>query len=132
MREDDIIIILAVIVAVAFVIFMIASTWKIFTKAGEPGWACIIPIYNYFVMAKIAEKPMWWGALCLIPYANLVFIIWIWNRIVKRFGKNEGFTVGIILLPIIFIPILGFGNAQYKSQDGLGTGGEALDAMITS
>jgi len=119
------------IIALAFAVFMIVSMWKVFEKAGEPGWACIVPFYNYFVMAKMAEKPMWWGALCLIPYANLVFIIWIWNRIVKRFGKNEGFTVGVILLGFIFIPILAFSDAQYKSQGGPAAGGEALDSMIT-
>lgn len=119
------------LVAIAFLVFMIVSMWKVFEKAGEPGWACIVPIYNYFVMAKIAEKPMWWGALCLIPYANIVFIIWIWNRIVKRFGKNEGFTVGVILLGFIFIPILAFSDAQYKGEGNDGSEGEALDSMIT-
>jgi hypothetical protein len=123
--------VLLFIIGVAFLVFMIVSMWKVFEKAGEPGWACIVPIYNYLIMAKIAEKPMWWGALCLIPYANIVFIIWIWNRIVKRFGKTEGFTVGVILLGFIFIPILAFSDAQYKSQDGTGTEGEALDSMIT-
>lgn len=106
----------AIIIALAVAIFMIASLWKIFTKAGQPGWACIVPIYNYIVMAKMAEKPAWWGILCLIPYVNIIFIIWIWNRIVLRFGKSSGFTVGIILLPIIFIPMLAFGDATYTPQ----------------
>ncbi len=118
------------IIYLALIVFMIASIWKVFAKAGQPGWAAIVPIYNYFVMAKMAEKPMWWGALCLIPYVNIVFMIWIWNRIVKRFGKSSGFTVGIILLPFIFIPMLGFGSATYKGEDG-GESGEALDSMIT-
>ena len=100
------------------VVAMIAGMWKIFTKAGQPGWAAIVPIYNYFVMAKIAEKPMWWGALCLIPYVNIVFIIWMWNRISLRFGKSTGFTVGIVLLPIVFIPMLGFGDATYTADGG--------------
>jgi len=121
------------IIVLAIVVFMIVSMWKVFTKAGQPGWACIVPFYNYFVMADIAQKPMWWGALCLIPYANIVFIIWIWNRIAKRFGKGSGFTVGIILLPFIFIPILGFGDAVYTPDGGSAesSGGEALDSMIT-
>ena len=106
------------IIYLALIVFMIASIWKVFAKAGQPGWAAIVPIYNYFVMAKMAEKPMWWGALCLIPYVNIVFMIWIWNRIAKRFGKGPGFTVGIILLPFIFIPMLGFGDATYTADGG--------------
>ena len=69
------------------------------------------------VLAKIGQKPIWWGALVLIPIAGIVFQIWIWNRVVKRFGYSEGFTVGVILLPIIFIPILAFSNAQYRTID---------------
>jgi hypothetical protein len=101
----------------ALVAFILTALWKVFAKAGEPGWAGIIPIYNMIVLAKIAQKPMWWGALVLIPLAGIVFQVWIWNRTVKRFGYSEGFTVGVILLPFIFIPILGFGNAQYRQLD---------------
>lgn len=104
------------LIVLAIIIFLFASLWKVFEKAGEPGWAAIVPFYNYFVLAKIAEKPMWWGALCLIPYANIVFLIWIWNRVVKRFGKSEGYTVGVILLGIVFIPMLAFGDATYTPQ----------------
>lgn len=102
---------------IALVVFLLAALWKIVAKAGEPGWSGIVPIYNMFVLAKIAQKPMWWGALVLIPLAGIVFQIWIWNRVVKRFGYSEGFTVGVILLPFIFLPILGFGSAQYRTID---------------
>lgn len=126
--------IIFIIIVLGLIALMIISMWKIFEKAGQPGWAAIVPIYNYIIMAKIAEKPEWWGALCLIPYASIVFIIWIWNRMVKRFGKDEGFTVGVILLPFVFVPILAFSDAKYKSEGGgdESTGGEALDSMITS
>ncbi|MGB1039329.1 MAG: DUF5684 domain-containing protein [Flavobacteriales bacterium] len=107
--------IIGVLFALAIVVFLIAAMWKVFEKAGQPGWAAIIPIYNYYIMTKIAEKPEWWTILMIIPYVNLIFIVWIWNRIVKRFGKTEGFTVGVVLLGIIFIPILGFGDAKYKA-----------------
>ena len=104
---------LILVIEIAIVVFLLASLWKIFAKAGEPGWSGIIPIYNMIILAKIAEKPLWWGALVLIPGAGIVFQIWLWNRTVKRFGKSEGFTVGVILLPFIFLPILGFGSASY-------------------
>lgn len=99
-------------------VFMIACMWKIFVKAGKPGWACIIPIYNYIVELEIVGKPIWWLFLMLIPGVNIVFGIWVLNLLSKSFGKDEGFTVGLILLPFIFLPILAFGSAQYKGPAG--------------
>ena len=112
-----IVFILLILFYIGIIVFFLACLWKIVAKAGEPGWSGIIPIYNMMVLAKIGQKPIWWGALVLIPIAGIVFQIWIWNRVVKRFGYSEGFTVGVILLPIIFIPILAFSNAQYRTID---------------
>jgi hypothetical protein len=102
----------------AIAIFMIAAMWKVFTKAGQPGWAVIIPIYNWYIMTKIGGKPGWWVILFLIPIVNLVFIIWLYNMISKSFGKDEGFTIGLVLLGFIFWPILGFGAAKYLGPYG--------------
>jgi hypothetical protein len=102
----------------AIAVFMIAAMWKVFTKAGQPGWAVIIPIYNYYIMTKIGGKPGWWVILLLIPGVNLVFIIWLYNMISKSFGKDEGFTIGLVLLGFIFWPILGFGSAKYLGPYG--------------
>lgn len=107
-----------VIIWLAVVIFLIAAMWKVFVKAGQPGWAAIIPIYNIYIMTKIGGKPGWWTILCLIPFVNLIFIIWLYNMISKSFGKDEGFTVGLVLLGIIFWPILGFGPAKYLGPYG--------------
>ena len=98
----------------ALILLPIIAMWKIFMKAGKPGWACIIPIYNIIVLLEIVGKPLWWIFLFLIPGVNLVFGIWTINLLSKSFGQSEGFTVGLILLPIIFYPILGFGDAAYK------------------
>jgi hypothetical protein len=97
----------------AIVVLMIASLWIIFQKAGKPGWACIIPIYNIIVILQIVGKPWWWLLLMLIPLVNLVFAIWMYNLVSVVFGKGVGFTIGIILLPFIFLPILAFGDAKY-------------------
>ena len=88
--------------------------WKIFTKASKPGWACLIPIYNIFVMLDIAGKPAGWFILLLIPVVNLIVSILVLAGIATNFGKGGGFVIGMIFLPIIFYPILGFGGAQYK------------------
>jgi hypothetical protein len=89
-------------------IITVAGMWKVFEKAGKPGWAAIIPIYNYIVMAEISGKPSWWGVMVLIPFAGIVFSIWLMNVTIKSFGKDEGYTIGAIFLPFVFWPILGF------------------------
>lgn len=108
----------AFIIFLPIIILEIAALWKVFTKAGQPGWACLIPIYNIYIMTKIAGKPGIWTLLCLIPVINIIFIIWLYNMISKSFGKDEGFTVGLIVLGVVFWPILGFGSAQYQGPYG--------------
>lgn len=106
------------IVLLAIVVLLIASQWKVFEKAGQPGWACLIPIYNAYILLKIAGKPGWWLLLYLIPIVNIVIAIWTINMISKSFGKDEGFTVGLTLLGIVFWPILAFSDARYIGPYG--------------
>ncbi len=110
---------LIILIYLAIVVLIVVAQWKIYTKAGKPGWACLIPIYNIIVLLEIVGKPWWWILLLLIPVVNIVFAIWMTNLLSLSFGKSEGFTVGLILLPIVFYPILGFGDAQYKGPAGL-------------
>jgi hypothetical protein len=98
----------------AFAVLMIAALWKIFTKAGQPGWAAIIPIVNTYFTCKVAGRPGWWVILMFIPFVNLIIWIILCIDVAKSFGKGAGFGIGLLLLPIIFFPILGFGNAQYQ------------------
>jgi hypothetical protein len=94
-------------------ILVIAGLWKVFTKAGKPGWAAIIPIYNLIVLLQIAGKPLWWIVLFCIPIVNFVVAVMVLINVAKAFGKGTGFAIGMLLLGPIFIPILGFGSAQY-------------------
>lgn len=94
-------------------VISIVGMWKAFEKAGKPGWAALIPIYNIVVMIEIVGKPMIWVLWCLLPCVNWIFGIWLTNLISKSYGKEEGFTIGLLLLPFIFWPILGFSNARY-------------------
>src|SRR6266704_7185840 len=96
----------------AFVLLMIAAWWKIFSKAGQPGWAAIIPIYNWIVWCKIVGRPAWWVLLLLICFP--IFFIILSIDLAKSFGKGVGFAIGLILVSIIFFPILGFGSATYQ------------------
>lgn len=83
-------------------------------KAGKPGWAAIIPIYNIIVLLQIADKPLWWIILFLIPLVNLIMAILVSIAVAEKFGKGAGFGVGLALLGLFFYPILGFGDAQYQ------------------
>ncbi|HBX87385.1 MAG TPA: hypothetical protein DEG09_02065 [Marinilabiliaceae bacterium] len=97
----------------ALTIFMLVTMWLIYEKAGKAGWKSIIPIYNVLVFLQIIGKPWWWIILAFIPIVGVIFYIWAMNLLSKRFGKSELFTVGIIFLPYVFLPILAFGSAQY-------------------
>lgn len=95
-------------------LLMLISMWKIYSKAGKPGWAAIIPIYNLIVLLEIVDKPLWWIILMLIPFVNIVISIIVTVELAKKFGQSVGFAIGMILLSIIFYPILAFGSAKYQ------------------
>lgn len=99
-------------------VLFVAAMWKVFVKAGRPGWEAIIPIYNVYMMLKIGGKPGWWLLLFIVPVANVIVAIWSLNMISKSFGKDEGFTAGLLFLGFIFWPVLGFGPAQYQGPYG--------------
>jgi hypothetical protein len=99
----------------AIVLMMIASIGKVFEKAGQPGWAALVPIYNIMIMLKITGKPTWWLALFCIPVANFVVMVLIIVALAKSFGKSTGFGLGMLFFGFVFYPILGFGSAQYKA-----------------
>jgi hypothetical protein len=96
----------------AVILLWIIGMWKVFTKAGKPGWAAIVPIYNIIVALEIAGKPLWWIILMLIPIVNFFVWIVVCIAVAARFGKGAGFGIGMALLPFIFWPILGFGDSR--------------------
>lgn len=102
------------IIELLIALLVIVAMWKVFAKAGRPGWAAIIPIYNMYVWCKIVGRPGWWVILMLIPFVNIIIAIIVCIDMAKSFGKGVGFGIGIALLGIIFLPILGFGSAQYQ------------------
>jgi hypothetical protein len=113
------------LIELAILVLMIAACWKVFTKAGQPGWATIIPFYNLYVFLTIAGKPGWWLILFFIPIVNLVMGIIVTVEVARRFGKGGGFAAGLILLPIVFYPILGFGGAQYSPEPSSGSAAQS-------
>lgn len=105
------------IVWLAFALLMIISMWKIFTKAGKPGWAAIVPIYNIITLLEVVGKPMWWFVIIFfVPFANLVFGILLMLELGKVFGKTAGWSVVFLFLfSFIGLPWLAFGKDQYKA-----------------
>ena len=107
-----------VIIYVSILVLAIASNWIVYLKADKPGWTSIVPIYNIVVLLEIVGKPIWWILLMFIPIVNIVIGIKMYHQLSLSFGKDVGFTVGLILLPIIFLPILAFGDAEYQGPAG--------------
>ncbi|MFT6863931.1 MAG: hypothetical protein ACJAVK_002493 [Akkermansiaceae bacterium] len=106
--------VIGVLLYLGIIVLVIAGLWKIFTKAGKPGWASIIPIYNFIVLLEIVGRPTWWIILAFVPIVNIIIIIMVYIDLARSFGKGVGFGLRLTFLAPIFICILGFGSAQYK------------------
>ena len=102
------------IVGLVVMIIILAGIWRVFTKAGQPGWAVLIPIYNAYVLCKVAGKSGWWVLLLLIPCVGVICSFFVVLGVAQNFGKGVGFALGLFFLPFIFYPILGFGDASYQ------------------
>lgn len=116
--------IVGLLISLVLTVLLIAGWWKTLDKAGQPGWTAIIPIVNLYFLLKVAGRPGWWLILFLIPIVNFIISIIVYNDVSKSFGRGVGTTVGLVFLPFIFFPILGFGSAEYEGPAGAG----ALDS----
>lgn len=96
-----------------FTLVPIAGMWKVFTKAGKPGWAAIVPVYNVIVLLQIVGRPVIWIVGFLIPVVNFIVAVLVSIDLAKSFGKGAGYGIGIVFVPFVFLPLLGFGGAQY-------------------
>ncbi len=108
------------ILYIIVIALFIVAYWRIFTKAGQPGWASIIPIYNIIVWLRIIGRPWWWIFLLFIPIVNIVIEIMMIHELSKSYGHGVGFTLGLIFLSPIFILILAFGGSRYIGPAGMG------------
>ena len=97
-------------------VVMIITLWRIFTKAGKPGWASLVPIYNVVVMMEIVGRPQWWVVLMIIPIVNFVVAVIVTIEMAKAFGKSTGFGILMLFFPAIMYPILAFDSSQYVGQ----------------
>lgn len=106
------------IVTAVVALLVIIGMWKIFTKAGQPGWASLIPIYNTYILCKISGKSGWWVVLMMIPLVGAIFWILLNIALAEKFGKGAGYGVGLAFLFPIFYPLLGFSDARYQGAGG--------------
>lgn len=100
-----------------FIGLIIASFWRLFEKAGQPGWAALIPFYNLYIMTKVIDKPNWF-IMFFIPLINIYYAIMLHFEMAKVFGKDASFGIGLFLLGFIFYPLLAFGDAEYQGVGG--------------
>ena len=119
---------IAICISLVIAVLQIAGMWKVFSKAGEKGWKCIIPIYNLVILFRISGLSPWiiFGYLAgFIPFVgwivSLGISIYQCNSLAKAFGKDVGYTVGLLFLPTIFYLILGFGKAEYIGKGNVST-----------
>lgn len=102
------------VVVLALFVLLFAALWRIFTKAGEAGWKSLVPIWNLVVILRIAGRPAWWAILLLVPVVNIVVLVVMYVGVAKAFGKGTGFGFGMAFLGFVFLPILAFGDAEYR------------------
>ena len=116
------------IIPLAIIVLTFAILWKVFVKAGQPGWAAIVPFYNHYILVtEICKKEILWFILGFIPIANIIALWVITQEVAKKFGKSEGFGVGLFFLAPIFYAILAFGDAEYRGGRGSQKAGDDDD-----
>ena len=109
---------MAFLINIALVVVFLVAYWKIFEKAGKPGWASLIPIYNIYVMCEIVwpKGPILPCILLFVPIVNIIYLLMFIFRLAKAFGKDVLFGFGLLFLSPIFILILAFGNSTYQPE----------------
>lgn len=101
------------LIVLVIAILTIVALWKVFVKAGKPGWACIVPFYSQFCLFDLAWGNGWLFLLTFVPCVNFIVMIMLYFKLAKAFGKGTGFGLGLLFLNTIFVLILGFGDAKY-------------------
>ena len=125
---EDAIGVFGLLLYAAIILLFVAVGWKIYEKADQPGWAVLVPIYNFYVLLKVVGRPGWWLLLLLVPIVNFVVAIMVNIDLAKSFGKDWLYGLGITFLGVVFLPMLAFGSATYQ---GPSAGQEASQVSLT-
>jgi hypothetical protein len=104
------------VVWLGIVVVLIAAYWRIFAKAGRPGWASLVPIYNVVTLLHITGRSGWWTLGMFVPLLNIFVVLRLVFELAGAFGRGLGFGFGLLLLSPIFVPVLGFGESRYVGR----------------
>ena len=102
-----------VFICFAVAVLALVAMWKIYEKAGKHGWGAIIPLYNNYILYEIALGNGWLFLLTFVPCVGAIAAVIVYFKLASAFGKGIGYGFGLLFLPVIFLPMLAFGNAQY-------------------
>lgn len=115
----DLAFLVLILFEIAVGLFILIAGWRLFAKAGKPGWGIFIPIYNAYLWVKIAGRPGWWVVLFFVPIVNIVIAIMVAMDVAKAFGKSGAFGFFLLFLfSFIGVPVIGYGSARYSTAVG--------------
>lgn len=109
-----------ILVPLVILVPWIAGQWITFSKASKPGWAALVPFYDFYVMLGIGVDDWWWILLLFVPIVQFYALYRINAGVARAFGKGVGYGIGLAYVPFIFFPLLALGDAQYQGQSGGG------------
>ncbi len=95
------------------VILTCAGMWRMYEKAGSPGWAALVPIYDTIVLLRIAQRPLWWLAIMCVPIVNVAVGIVVWIDVLARFGEPAWRVLFVVIVPFVYLPYLGFSGIRF-------------------
>ena len=108
---------------IAFYVLAFIGLWKMFVKAGHPGWGAIIPFYNLYLLLKVARRPGWWLILFFIPLVNIIIWLVVALDVSRNFGHGAGYGILLWIFPYIMFIVLGWGTDQYRGAQPAMAGG---------
>lgn len=107
----------------------LAGCWRVYRKAGQPGWGVLVPLYNLFLLVRIANCSVWWFILLLVPGVNLVIFVLLCIQVSRNFDRGLIFGLGLAFLGVLFYPLLGFSRARYQP---FGPSSEEIEAELAA
>lgn len=99
-------------VAVALLLVIAVSLWRVFTKMGQQGWTGIVPVLNFVSIGVLAGRAWWFGVITIVPCIGFFFVVVLLHDLAKMFGHGILFTIGLVVLPFVFLPYLAFVPSQ--------------------
>lgn len=105
---------LPLIVTLVITLIAIVGWWKLFSKAGYPGFLALIPLVNVVVYIMVGGRPWWWIILMLIPFINIIILFLVHLSVAERYGQGVLYAFGLFFLMPVFAIILGFGPFEYR------------------